>query len=93
ASTGAGAAPVDAALESPPAPPALPRASGPAEAPPAPVPPALCRACHAPLPDAPDLRFCPACGAGQGEQPCAKCGAALRPEWRFCIHCGERRGR
>ena len=50
-----------------------------------------CRRCGEPLPDEADLRFCPACGADQREAPCARCGAQLKPEWNFCVRCGNPR--
>lgn len=50
-----------------------------------------CGPCGAPLPEAADLRFCPACGADQTEEPCGGCGAPLRAEWNFCIRCGAAR--
>lgn len=55
------------------------------------APPPACRACREPLPDVPDLRFCPTCGTDQSELPCASCGTLLRAEWNFCIRCGQRR--
>lgn len=63
--------------------------------PPAPPPPparrAGCRSCRAALPDDPDVRFCPACGADQTLAPCASCGTSLRREWNYCIRCGQPR--
>lgn len=53
---------------------------------------ATCHGCAVQLPDVPELRFCPACGADQLEAPCVACGAMLRAEWNFCIRCGTPRG-
>lgn len=53
--------------------------------------PRPCRACGEALPYAEDLRFCPACGSDQEEVACARCGARLDPEWKFCIRCGTPR--
>ena len=58
----------------------------------APAPPA-CHACAAPLPDVPGVRFCPTCGADQLEVRCLACDTPLKPEWNFCIRCGEARVR
>ena len=70
-----------------PAPPAEP---APPRTPPAPVAKA-CHACATLLPNVPGLRFCPSCGADQLEVRCASCDATLKPEWNFCIRCGEPR--
>ena len=77
----------------PPAPPP-PEPPPPVEPEPAPAPspaPAACRSCGSTLPDAAGLRFCPSCGADQLESRCRPCDALLKPEWNFCIRCGEPR--
>ncbi len=40
----------------------------------------------------PASKFCPECGAAQGQQDkaCAKCGAKLEPGVKFCPECGEK---
>lgn len=50
-----------------------------------------CSSCGERLPDEPDVRFCPLCGAGQEPVPCTRCGGHLRAEWNFCIRCGTPR--
>ena len=68
----------------------------PSSPPPTPSPPPLARGCHACatlLPDVPGLRFCPACGQDQLEVRCRACDSVLKPEWNFCIRCGEARVR
>jgi Double zinc ribbon len=47
-----------------------------------------CAFCNDPLPAGRDVNFCPSCGADQRLRPCASCGEAMEPEWRFCIRCG-----
>ena len=73
-------------------------APAPAPQPPVPSPPSppspqpkACHACAEPLPNVTGLRFCPACGADQLEVRCGACDAVLKPEWNFCIRCGEPR--
>ena len=71
-------------------------AAVPTPAPPEPAAPpgaAECHACAALLPDVPGLRFCPACGADQLEARCHACDTPLKPEWNYCIRCGEARAR
>jgi Double zinc ribbon len=86
-----GAAAISAAPASPPEP---PREEPTPEEPPREEPTmAVCRSCATPLPDVPGLRFCPACGADQLEVRCRACEAPLKPEWNFCIRCGEARAR
>ena len=78
--------------EPPPAPEPTPAATTePEDIPAAPPAPAACRSCGAILPDVDGLRFCPSCGADQLEVHCRACDAVLRPEWNFCIRCGEPR--
>lgn len=55
------------------------------------VPFDACIRCGEPLPDDADLRFCPGCGADQRQVPCVRCGAPLKPEWNFCVRCGNPR--
>jgi hypothetical protein len=82
---------VGIAAPGPPIPPAPP-APAPPLAESAPAPPAVeCRSCGASLPEVPGLRFCPSCGADQLEVHCRACDAPLKPEWNFCIRCGEPR--
>lgn len=74
--------------------PALPeRPAAPPAPPPAPprAAPGSCRRCRGALPDEPELRFCPHCGADQRETTCAGCALPLKPGWSFCIRCGAAR--
>lgn len=84
--------PADVTEEAPPAGRGPAPRSGPPVAPPARARTSHpCRACGEALPHAEDLRFCPACGSDQEEVACARCGARLDPEWKFCIRCGTPR--
>lgn len=52
--------------------------------------PDVCRWCRETLPKRDKLNFCPFCGTDVNLIPCASCGEALEPDWRFCIACGTR---
>ena len=52
--------------------------------------PDVCRWCRETLPKRDNLNFCPFCGTDVKLVPCASCGEALEPDWRFCIACGTR---
>ncbi len=45
-----------------------------------------CLGCH--TPNAPDARFCKACGAGLAAPTCAACHTSNEPDARFCKGCG-----
>jgi hypothetical protein len=47
-----------------------------------------CPFCAKALPSGRPVRFCPYCGGDQRFRPCAACGEALEPAWRYCIACG-----
>ncbi|MGH7458821.1 MAG: zinc ribbon domain-containing protein [Longimicrobiaceae bacterium] len=51
-----------------------------------------CPSCDARLPGGGRANFCPHCGTPLGPVPCSGCGAALRPEWKYCVSCGRSRG-
>lgn len=53
--------------------------------------PTACRHCREPLPADREVKFCPFCGTHQRPTPCAECGAAVEPEWKFCAECGATR--
>ncbi|HEX7051499.1 MAG TPA: zinc ribbon domain-containing protein [Longimicrobiales bacterium] len=77
----------DAAVSRTPAGPQAPR-TGPAAAPAGHVRPRECAFCGGALPARADIHYCPFCGKDQRQRPCARCGAALERDWRFCIACG-----
>jgi len=52
--------------------------------------PDVCLWCRETLPKRDNLNYCPFCGTDVKLVPCASCGEALEPEWRFCIACGAR---
>jgi hypothetical protein len=72
------------------------RPAGGADAPTVPRPPLpaaanACPGCRSTLPDGDGVRFCPFCGRPVKPVPCAECGAALEPEWVYCVQCGRAR--
>jgi predicted RNA-binding Zn-ribbon protein involved in translation (DUF1610 family) len=48
-----------------------------------------CRSCHQALPERPDVRFCPHCGADQESWPCPACGEEVERGWSYCALCGK----
>lgn len=48
-----------------------------------------CRRCAEPLPEQPDIKFCPFCGVRVGAVECSQCGMSVEPNWRFCVSCGH----
>lgn len=65
-----------------PVPVAVPMASAPAAAP--------CWSCGEMLPATRAAKFCPQCGANQGEPVCGGCGAHAERGWKHCPECGAK---
>lgn len=54
-------------------------------------PSAGCSRCGVVLPSRRAANYCPGCGGALRSLPCRGCGAAMEPEWIFCVDCGQDR--